>query len=190
MYIKNTEKNYGKRAKSIFFRSKNTEMNNGPYIEFEDGSKVSAKLYIKAFTGEKLISRPSCSNCQFADKNRKADFTIGDFWGIEKVFPDFDDKRGISLLTVNTDKANKIFESVKDKMYYKETNIDLAFRDNHHSNIPPSKYRKVFFEGVSSGKINEDNIVKYMKKYTKRPLYKRVLGKCKKIAKIGFMGNK
>ena len=51
MYIKNTEKNYGKRAKSIFFRSKNTEMNNGPYIEFEDGSKVSAKLYIKAFTG-------------------------------------------------------------------------------------------------------------------------------------------
>ena len=175
---------YGKKVKSMYFRSKNAEMNNGAYIEFEDATRVGAGDYINAFTGEKLISRPSCSNCQFVDENRKSDFTIGDFWGIEKVFPEFNDRKGISLLTVNTEKADKVFEQIKDKMDYKITDVYTAFRNNHHSNTPSSKKRSKFFRDIASGKINEKNIVSYMHKYSKKSLLHKCKNKIKKELKI------
>ena len=183
MYLRNKEKISGKKIKTMYFRSKNPEMDNGAYIEFEDGTKIKESLYITAFSGEQLISRPSCNNCQFVTENRKADFTIGDFWGIEKVIPEFNDKKGISLLTVNTEKASSIFEEVKDKMDYKETDLELAFKYNHHSNLEQSKNRKKFFDGICNGEINEDNIIAYMEKYTKKLLYRRILGKGKRIIK-------
>lgn len=177
MYLNNKEKISGKKIKTIYFRSKNSKMDNGAYIEFEDGTKIKESLYITAFSGEQLINRPSCSNCQFVTENRKADFTIGDFWGIEKVIPEFYDKKGISLLTVNTEKASKIFEEIKCKMDYKETNLELAFKYNHHSNLPQSKNRGKFFDGICNGEINENNIIDKLKKYTKITLYTRMKGK-------------
>lgn len=158
-------------------------MNNGAYVEFEDGSKIKDTVYIKSFSDEQLINRPSCNNCQFVDENRKADFTIGDFWGIERIFPEFNDKKGISLLTVNTEKATKIFNEVKDKMEFKESDLKLAFRDNHHSNLQQSKNRDKFFKGIANGTINEKNIIAYMNKYTKKPLYRKILRKGKTIIK-------
>lgn len=181
MYLRNNELLYGKKIKNIYFRSKDKEMNNGAYIEFEDGFKKSAATYITAFTGAQLISRPSCNNCQFVSSNRKADFTIGDFWGIDKVFPDFNDGKGISLLTVNTEKATKIFNEIKENMEFNETNLKLAFANNHNCNLPQSKYRKKFFEKIADGSINENNIIKYMNKYSKKPIYRRLLGKVKKL---------
>lgn len=183
MYIKNHENVEKKKVKTIYFRSKNKEMNNSAYIEFEDGTKKKIQEYITAFSGNQLINRPSCYQCQFVNENRKADFTIGDFWGIEKVLPSFNDSKGISLLTVNTEKAEKIFDEIKDKMEYRETNLHLSFRNNHHYNLPKNKNRDEFFKDLAKGKINENNMIETLKKYTKRPLYRRILGKIKHIIK-------
>lgn len=177
LYIKNLEKIHNKKVKKIYFRSKNPDMNNGAYVEFFDGTKAEISTYIKSFTGEQLINRPSCNKCVFVNENRKADFTIGDFWGIDEVIPGFDDKKGISLFTVNTEKANKIFDKIKNKMIYKQVELSSAFKYNHNSNLPPNRKRKKFFDGISTNKINENNIIEYMKKYNKRPLYKKVINK-------------
>ncbi|MBR1654225.1 MAG: Coenzyme F420 hydrogenase/dehydrogenase, beta subunit C-terminal domain [Clostridia bacterium] len=179
MYIRNIENKTGKSVKMIYFRSKNAEMNNSSYIELKDGTKIADKLYNKAFSSKQLINRPSCYNCKFVDENRKADFTIGDFWGIENIFPDFNDNKGISLLTVNTSKAEKIFEEIKDKMDYKKVEIKKAFEKNHNSNVPINPHREIFFEKIAAGKINENNIIRYMKKYTRTALYKKVLNRVK-----------
>lgn len=183
LYIRNNENKHNKKVKRIFFRSKNPEMDNGAYLEFEDGSKSKDDIYVKAFSGEQLINRPSCNNCQFVNENRKSDFTIGDFWGIEKIIPDFNDKEGVSILTVNTEKANKIFNDIRNKMYYKQIDLKLAFKYNHHSNLKQNANREKFFKGISNGIINENNIIEYMKKYSNKPLYKKVLGKFKRIVK-------
>ena len=183
MYIKNQENLEKKKVKKIYFRSKNEEMNNSAYIEFEDGTKKKIQEYITAFSGNQLINRPSCHNCQFVDENRKSDFTIGDFWGIEEVLPNFKDNKGISLFTVNTEKATKIFNEIKQNMEYQNVDLESAFKYNHHSNLPQNKNRKKFFESLENGKINEDNIIKELKRYTDRPLYKKILGKTKRIIK-------
>ncbi len=183
MYIKNHENVEKKKAKTIYFRSKNKEMDNRAYIEFEDGTKKKIQEYITAFSGNQLINRPSCYNCKFVDENRKADFTIGDFWGIEKILQDFSDGKGVSLLTINTEKAEKIFGEIKQKMKYQQVKLKLAFKYNHHFNLPKNKNRKKFFINVAKGKINDNNIIEKLKKYVRKPLYKKILGETKRIMK-------
>lgn len=153
MYIKNHEIISGQKVKDVHFRNKNKNMNN----------------------------RPSCHNCQFVNENRKADFTIGDFWGVEKILPGFNDNKGISLLTVNSEKAEQVFNKIKNDIEYKEVDLKLAFKYNHNSNLPMNKKRTKFFLSVANGEINENNIISYLKHYTKIPFYKKVLRKIKNI---------
>ena len=183
LYIKNLEKISKKKVKNILFRSKeNGWRNQTPIIEYEDGSKVEENSYFNAFVNE-MINRPSCYNCQFASKRRITDFTIGDFWGIEKVAPEIDTTNGVSLININSVKGNKIFNIIKSKMIIKEVDYDLACSFNHYRNVKEHRYRNKFFEGISSGTINEENIINYMNNYTKIPLYRKAIRKMKKIVK-------
>lgn len=183
LYIKNLEKIKNKKVKYVWFRSKeNGWKNQTPIIEYEDGQKEEENSYFIAFVWE-MINRPSCYSCQFASKRRISDFTIGDFWGIEKVFPDIETTGGVSLLNVNSEKGSRIFDEVKEKMNYKEVDYELACSFNHYHNVSVHSNRDKFFKGISDGSINENNIIEYMKKYTKKPLYRRIIGKGKRIIK-------
>lgn len=59
-----------------------------------------------------LILRPCCYSCQYANLNRVGDITIGDYWGIENHYPEFDDDRGVSLVMINTDKGRMFFDRI------------------------------------------------------------------------------
>lgn len=56
--------------------------------------------------------RPSCYECKFTRAKRLGDLTLGDFWGIGKKYPDWDDDRGISVVMLNTDKGTEIYGKV------------------------------------------------------------------------------
>lgn len=57
------------------------------------------------------IYRENCYECPYAHKERVADMTIGDFWGIEREHPEllkqdaFDERKGISCMLANTEKG-------------------------------------------------------------------------------------
>ena len=68
-----------------------------------------------------IVVRPSCFKCHFTNYNRTGDFSIGDFWGINKYHPDFDISNGASLLMVNTIKGNEVWNDIKVKFYYAES---------------------------------------------------------------------
>ena len=184
MYKKNIEKNYNKKINNVDFRKKATGWHNQvPVIEFKDKSSINENSYFNAFVKE-MINRPSCYNCHFCTSNRLSDFTIGDMWGIDKIDPTIKDyDTGISLFCVNSKKGNEILDKIKNELYLKEVDTELAFSYNHHENVPVHKKREEFFKGISDGTINETNIIKYMNKYTKKPLHRRVLGKIKRIIK-------
>lgn len=184
MYKKNLEQIKKQKVTNITFRSKENGWNNKtPIIELKDGKKITDKIYYKCFA-EELINRPSCYNCHFCTSNRLSDFTIGDMWGINKIDSTIkDDDTGISLFCVNTKNGNDILDKIKSNLYLKEVNTELAFLYNHHENVPIHPKREEFFKGISDGSINENNIIQYMNLYTKRPLYKRILSKCKIIVK-------
>lgn len=57
-----------------------------------------------------LSIRPSCLSCQYANLKRCGDLTIGDYWGVEKYYPELDDDKGVSLVLVNSQKGISLME--------------------------------------------------------------------------------
>lgn len=76
--------------------------------------------------------RKSCYRCKYANLNRPADLTIGDFWGISQYSGkhDFSEKLGLSLLLVNTEKGRMVFESLSDKVKSMVLSVDEACAGN------------------------------------------------------------
>lgn len=53
--------------------------------------------FMSAFLGD-FILRPSCYSCVAKAGSSGADIALADFWGIEKILPQFDDDKGCNLL--------------------------------------------------------------------------------------------
>lgn len=110
-------------------------------IEFENSKviKVNARKnnYFRAFLKD-YISRPSCSACGYTFTNRAGDITIGDFWGIKDIDPEMFDDKGASVLLINNANGNTLWDFVKDRFIYKDSNMALAFEKNHNA---PSEYK-------------------------------------------------
>ena len=64
-----------------------------------------SRIYLK-----ELSLRPSCYECPYTTPNKDFDFTIGDFWGVENVFPDLADGKGTSLVICGTERAEKMLQ--------------------------------------------------------------------------------
>ena len=57
------------------------------------------------------ITCDACFNCKFTSQDRVSDLTVSDFWGIENDNPDFEDKLGVSMVLVNSQKGMDLFSS-------------------------------------------------------------------------------
>lgn len=99
--------------------------------------------------------RPSCYKCR-AKKFRLSDISIADFWGIEQVDPKMNDGLGTSLMIVRTEKGQKLFDSIKNKLDWKEVDYNDAVRENsaeYRSVIRPPQ-RDSFFYDLQSHSFN------------------------------------
>lgn len=83
-------------------------------IEKNNGEKVIDNKYMPPFLG-RMYKGEHCVNCAFKRLPRPADFTIGDYWKIQQHTNDCDDGKGTSALIINSPKAEKLFEKLKDK---------------------------------------------------------------------------
>ena len=125
-----------------------------------------------------IILRPSCSCCKFANMNRVADITLGDFWGIEKHNDSFNDNRGISLIFTNTRKGNKLFQDVKEKFEFFECNPQECMQPTLQRPSKASVRRKEFwydYERKSFDKLLKKYAVPVLKKEMLKYRIKKVL---------------
>lgn len=144
--------NDGDYPEKINLRSKHTGWSRYQYsnlYEYSNGKKYSAKsgndLFMKLFVGD-YINRESCGNCHFKGVERVSDFTVGDFWGIWDILPDFDDNKGASVVAVHTEAAKKIFHKISGKIKYKKIDATYAFKQNPsmlYSSMPSSKRSEI-----------------------------------------------
>ena len=68
-------------------------------------------LFMRGFLSDVYL-RPSCYLCPAKSGRSHSDITLGDFWGIEKNLPVFDDDRGVSICLLNTDRGIDEFNSL------------------------------------------------------------------------------
>ena len=77
------------------------------------------------------------------------DITIADYWGIEKAAPEFDDNKGVSLVLVNNEKADSIFENVKIELKWKSTRIEDSMQPPLKAPFPKPEGREQFRNDVN-----------------------------------------
>ncbi len=100
--------------------------------------------------------RLSCYNCHAKNFKPRADFSLGDYWGVKNVLPDFFDDNGISLVLLHNEKAKNIFEKLKSEMEYKETDCMTALKYNicMLESVKKPKERDTFFEDMNNMDFN------------------------------------
>ena len=122
-YISETEKKYGKKISSYEFRNKSEGCGKGDIrsarMIFDDGSeKILFKEedpYLKGYY-KRLFLRPSCGVCGFARRERVADITLSDHWGLEGECEGLDVSKGASLIMAVTDKGKELVNDVKEEL--------------------------------------------------------------------------
>ena len=121
---------------------------------------------MKAFL-QNLILRHSCYDCSFKNYKTCSDITLGDFWGVETLFPEdknFLDNKGVSVALINSIKGKKLFDKIKDNIYYKDANTDDVAKYNTAitTSVIKSKKYDEFWQNV-----DYDNIIELLDEYTK-----------------------
>ncbi len=108
------------------FRYKGCKKSYSSYAKFENGKEkinsFDTKMYNRLFL-RRLILTEKCFKCEFAKIERITDITFGDFWGIEKIMPDFPRNNGVSEILVNTAKGKHIIEDIKN---FNKKNNDIV----------------------------------------------------------------
>lgn len=86
-------------------------------------------FYFQLFFCHEIL-RPHCHKCEYANYYRPGDITLGDYWGIEKEYPMFDDDKGVSLVMINTVKGIEIWDKIKEKVDFIEVSKEQCRQPN------------------------------------------------------------
>lgn len=184
-YVRTRQQKAGAAATSVSFRDKASGWYEyGMKMTFEDGSvyQMPARKdsYLRAFT-RNLTLRPSCYACAFKGVHRSADFTLADFWGVNKVLPEMYDNKGTSLVFIHSPKGLAVFEALKDQLQLCPADPDAAVLHNSamHCSAPRPANRDAFWETLQTADF-EKTVARFC---PLPPLHKRLLKKCKAVVK-------
>lgn len=113
-----------------------------------------------------LNLRVSCFFCPSKCYESCADISLGDFWGIDKFFPEFDDDKGSTMILCHTDKGKEY------TVDYKNNTLEFAkvvkFNKSLVCSTKENPKRVAFFRDSSK------SFIKSVCKLTKEPLMLRL----------------
>lgn len=113
------EKNHGKCV-NVDFRNKR----DYGWRRHIETVKIKGVFAIRSFDNDLFkrmfysheILRPACYECPYKTTKHVSDITIGDYWGIDKAVPGFNDDKGISLVLINNEHGKKVFDNISDSL--------------------------------------------------------------------------
>ena len=70
--------------------------------------------------------RYSCYECPFAAIPRQGDITLGDYWGVKNVFPNINSSSGVSVVLVNNNKGDEVWNLIKEEVSFYESSLEDA----------------------------------------------------------------
>ena len=120
-FIQKIESEQDNTISYVTFKDKRNGWGSPSTFALINDKEVSIKPYADWFYMG-LSLRKSCYKCPYTRIDRHSDITIGDYWGIKKVMPEFYDRMGISLVITHSDVGNAFFDSVKDNLDYRISN--------------------------------------------------------------------
>lgn len=154
-YIEYLEKVYKKKVINYEFRNKE-KARWGEFVSkitFDDNTfeyvNANDDLYYSNFL-KGTDYRESCYKCKYANLNRVGDITLGDFWGIENIEPEFYSEKGVSLVLINNIKGEKLLNEVNQFVFISEKKEIHAMEKNHNLYAPTTRTikRNTIYKGI------------------------------------------
>lgn len=171
-YQEYLEKKYKARLIDIVYRNKTSRNSNRMKWDFEvekitlDKNGRTIVKYKDRWVNpfwpiwiKNLMSRPSCYECDFTRKERVADITLGDLWGVHLYCPELYGKNGgSSLILCNTEKGSALFNSVKKDVFGHELKLEDAvkYQGPLREHITMNSRRDEFFNDLHSDMTYKD----------------------------------
>jgi hypothetical protein len=140
----------------------------------------SKNSYMRGFI-QNLYLRPSCHNCPTKQLKSQSDITLGDFWGIQNLYPDFNDDKGINVVFVNTPKGADLLKKLDAT--FMETDYRKAINANAmvEQSVKAHLKRKLFFHLFDK---KEKTVSQLVEKLLHKSFMDKVKGKIKRFLKI------
>lgn len=151
-YRKEKEEREGKKIKDLVFRDKSAGWSHNQYkITYQDGSvekEASAQQLFHAGYLQGLFYRPSCGVCRFASLPRVADVTLADYWQYQGRFRQPGNDLGVSLITVNSNKGQRLLDGSVKYLDIELTEQEKSLASCRHLDEHPSENpdRENFFK--------------------------------------------
>lgn len=184
-----------KKAKAILlqfnFRDKELGWRGYRVSAKYENKKIKNALWLRSFNylfSQNYINRPSCSRCKYVSYNRCSDITIGDYWGVEKYYPKFEDNLGVSLVMINTKKGDRLYQIISSdleqieikKEEAKQNSLIKASKMNNKRDKFWLNYLDVSYESAIKkyGEYNVKGFVKdIVRKLTNNSVSRRIIKK-------------
>ena len=141
-----------------------------------------------------LIYRENCYECRYGKRERVADLTLCDFWGLNKEsLSSQDSPQYVSCVLVNSSKGEYLINQCKENLVLEERTLKEAYDGNHNLNNPSPKHkdRDLFLQSIKQGmnfidSVNKTSIKKEIKLFNIMEILKipyRLIryGKCRII---------
>ncbi len=114
--------------------------------------------FMKGFLSD-IYLRPSCYACKCKDGSGHSNLTIADFWGIDRLMPDFDDDKGVGLVLLNTRKGEEIFQALDMEVRTSTVDVVRTFNPAYCRSANQHPKREEFFRMYSEG-VGVSEVVK------------------------------
>lgn len=88
--------------------------------------------------------RKGCASCKYCTVDKPADITMGDFWKLNKVLPEFNDDKGTSIVITHNEHADMFLKSLEG-MSVEETDVVASLqgqKNAYEGSKLPAKYEK------------------------------------------------
>lgn len=191
-YVNHLSKVFNAKPQSVSFRKKIYDYLRPTFeVKFNSGNyfrKFNYATFFGYFFMNSTSNRLSCSDCKFASVQRVSDFTLADY-GCEDInkLPKLQMQKGISLVILNTKKAEKLFDIISDRIVYSKCSEEKVLSASNAQRLKEicysSIWRDEFFKDYQnmnfdlfykkwSSKIpsNYEKQIKYSGKITGNPL--------------------
>lgn len=119
-FVAEAEERSGKVVRRVSFRDKDEGwLRYNLTTLFTDGSR-EAQFYwdtdfMRLFLSDVALNR-CCYDCRYAGLPRQGDVTVGDFWGVQRLHPDWPLRDGVAAVLVNSPAGEAAMAAVADAL--------------------------------------------------------------------------
>ncbi|MBI9014111.1 MAG: Coenzyme F420 hydrogenase/dehydrogenase, beta subunit C-terminal domain [Clostridiales bacterium] len=134
-FLEMLELKYKSPVYNIWFKNKTYGWNRfSTRIEFENGKLYNRDryhdLFMRGYIEENLYMRSCCFNCKYKNLPRVSNITLADFWGVGDYYSYLDDDKGTSLILINNEIGDMLFDKIKKNVFSQEMKLAHALKGN------------------------------------------------------------